>query len=308
LNISGTQFRSHASSTVFTPDSKLPPMLRIRRMRPSDISFATRLTNVEGWGIPTRDFARILWLDKRGSFVASDGNRRVGLATTTHYGQRIAWIGNVVVRERHRKKHIGQQLVEHAVNYLSHSRVKHIALYCFSENVAFYRKLGFVEGPRFVRLRRESQRLHRNLAIEGPPQPPALSSVLAMDREGFGADRRRLINRLLSESFAWYLGYRSRSSASYVLVKIYDDMNEVGPWIALGLDTHELDSLLQRIINKSQQKPIEITCPLTNHQAINIMKRRGFHQINEGRLMFFKRVTRIGQSDAIVAYGFLDKG
>ena len=129
-----------------------------------------------------------------------------------------------------------------------------------------------------------------------------------MDRKAFGADRRRLITALLNEGHAWYLGYETESSASYVLVKDYDDMNEIGPWVSFGLSSRELDSLLQLVISKSGGKPIEITCPLTSSKILKILKRRRFHAINEGRVMFYKRKTRIGRPSAIVAHGFLDKG
>jgi len=277
-------------------------------MRPTDISFAVRLTNLEGWGIPATDFARILRLDGRGSFVATEGRRRVGLATATHYGRRIGWIGNVVVNRRYRGRHIGQRLVMRAVNYLSEARVKHVVLYCFEENVRFYRKLGFIEGPRFVRLRRESEPRLPSLEFEESFRPLAPSSLFAMDRKAFGADRSRLLAALLSEGFAWYLGYRAGSSASYVLVKNYDDMNEIGPWVSLGLNSRQLDLLLRRVIRRSGRKPIEVTCPLTGSSAVRIMRKRGFHSINRGRVMFFKRIVRVGRPRAIVAYGFLDKG
>ena len=276
-------------------------------MRTTDIPFAVRLTNQEGWSIPARDFRRLLSLDGRGSFVASEGRRRVGLATTTRYDRRIAWIGNVVVNREYRGRHIGQRLVEHAINYLSNARIRHIALYCFKENVPFYTKLGFVRGQRFVRLRRASEPL-ANPEVASSAKGLSISSLLALDRRGFGADRGHLITLLLGEGFAWYLGYRVGSSASYVLVKSYDDMNEIGPWISFGLDSRELDSMLHTVISKSGRKPIEVTSPLTNDNGLNIMKKRGFLTINEGRIMFFERSARIGQPRAIIAHGFLDKG
>ena len=277
-------------------------------MRSADISFAVRLTSLEGWGIPARDFRRMLRLDGRGSCVAFDGHRRVGLATTTHYGRRVGWIGNVVVKRQYRQRHIGQQLVDRAVNYLSKARVEHIALYSFKENFQFYRKLGFVQGAGFVRLRRESEASNPITAIETSSRSLTLSSLLAMDRKAFGADRRRLITALLNGGHAWYLGYQTGRLASYAVVKNYDDVNEIGPWVSFGLGSQELDSQLQLVTGKSGRKPIEITCPLTNSRILRIMKSHRFHPINEGCVMFYEYIARIGQPRAIVAHGFLDKG
>ena len=282
-------------------------MLRIREMRVEDIPFAIRLTKPEGWGIPAADFHRILNLDPHGSFLATEGHRRIGLTTSTHYGKKIAWIGNVVVDRKYRGRHVGQKLVEHAVNYLSRGRLQHIALYSFEENYRFYRNLGFVQGAGFVRMRREPERPSRIFTIE-TSKPLMLSSLLAMDKKAFGADRRRLISALLSGSSAWYFGYTTPSTESYVVVKRYRDMNEVGPWVSFGLGSRELDLLLQFIISRSGRKPIEIGCPTSNTRVLRVMKKHHFRVINEGRVLFYKRKARLGQPGTIIAQGFLDKG
>ena len=277
-------------------------------MRRDDISFAVHLTNQEGWDVPRRDFERILRLDPRGSFVATEYGHRVGITTTTCYGRRIAWIGNVIVRKQDRHRHVGQQLVQHAVAYLIEKRVKHIALYCFKHNVPFYTRLGFVRGPRFARLRRESQRPSARAPKSPETSRLTLSRLLSIDRKAFGADRERLFKLLLNASYAWYLGYSAGSSSSFLIVKKYDDMYELGPWVSFGLGRSELNSLLLMSLRTARGKPIEVSCPLPNRRAIEVVRSRGFHLVNDGRLMFYERKVKLGQPEAIVAYGFLDKG
>jgi predicted GNAT family acetyltransferase len=237
-----------------------------------------------------------------------EAGQRVGLATTTSYGQQIAWIGNVVVRKQHRHRHIGQGLVEHAIGYLSEKRVKHIALYSFKENIPFYTRLGFAEGPRFARMRREPRSAPGMIPKWSPTDPLSLPRMLAIDQKAFGADRGRLLRLLLDASRAWYLGCKVGSSSSYILVKGYRDMYEFGPWVSFGLGRTELDSLLLMTLDRAGAKPIEVSCPLINRKAIEIMKRRDFRVINDGRVMFYRRMTKMGQPKAIIAYGFLDKG
>jgi len=283
-------------------------MLRLREMLLADIPFAIRLTGREGWGIPRRDFIRILKLDKHGSFVAVEGRRRVGLTTTMRYGRTIAWIGNVVVEREYRGRRIGQRLVEHAVSYLSRCRVRHIALYSFKENLQFYRDLGFVYGARFARLRREPKPGTTGLTVEAPFNSPTMSSILEMDRKAFGADRRALITILMREGSAWYFGYKRDSRRSYILVKKYYDLDEIGPWISFGLGSTELDALLRLAISRSNRKPIEISCPVANRQAQQILKKHHFRVTNEGRVLFYRRLGTLGDPRALVAHGFLDKG
>jgi ribosomal protein S18 acetylase RimI-like enzyme len=125
-------------------------MLRVRQMHPSDIPFAIRLTDQEKWGITRSALQRLLRLTPRGCFITHDGTSRLGLLTTTTYGRELAWIGNVIVDREHRGKHIGNRMVEHAVSFLRKLGVRHIALYCFSENVRFYENLGFARDKPFL--------------------------------------------------------------------------------------------------------------------------------------------------------------
>jgi GNAT superfamily N-acetyltransferase len=274
----------------------------------TDIPFAVRLAAREGWGIPARDFEGILRLDSQGSFIATNVTRRVGLATTTRYGKQIGWIGNVVVGKQYRHRHIGQQLVERAIQHLSENRVRHIALYSFKDNFQFYKKLGFVQGPAFSRLRLERQPFTDIVTNKSPIKPLALSSMLSMDRKAFGADRSRLLNLLLNSGYGWYLGYAAASSSSYLMVKKYEDMYELGPWVSFGLDPNELDSLLRIALATARGKPVELSCPLSNRNISRFTKNQKFRKTNEGRVMFYERIGEIGQPKAIVAFGFLDKG
>lgn len=276
-------------------------------MRRADIPFAVRLTNLEGWGIPPRDFERILRLDARGSFVATDGPVRVGLATTTSYGREIAWIGNVVVKKRYRGLHIGQSLVEHAISCLKERQVKRVALYSFNDNVQFYRRLRFESGPRFARFRR-ARNLTRQKTFRRTSGPTSLARILRLDRRAFGADRSRLIKLLLDSGKAWYVTPKTQPSLGYLLVKKYDDMNEIGPWVSFRASLPERNELLQLVLDEADGRPIEITCPLSNLNTMKMLKTQDFHPINYGRVMFYKRIVSIGKPDAVIAYGFLDKG
>ncbi|MGA3109920.1 MAG: GNAT family N-acetyltransferase [Candidatus Bathyarchaeia archaeon] len=283
-------------------------MLRIRRMRRGDINFAVRLADQEDWGIPTRDFERILRLDPHGSFVAMENEKRVGLATTTSYGTQIAWIGNVVVEESRRGRHIGQALVEHAIGYLERKRVARIALYCFEEHIEFYRKLGFKVGQGFARFRRRGRPA---LWLSTEPRDRKTmrrSAMLTMDRKAFGANRSRLIVNLLDSGAARYLGYSAGPMRSYILAKDYADMWELGPWVSFGLRRAQMEAMLRVILNTTKSKPIEITCPLTNRRILAMLSRFDFQTMKKGHMMCYKRLSKLGRPKAIVAYGFLDKG
>jgi ribosomal protein S18 acetylase RimI-like enzyme len=283
-------------------------MLQIRTMRSDDIPYALRLTDQEKWGVTRRDLTRILKLDPKGSLVATSGSRRVALITTTRYGRKLAWIGNVIVDRNYRGAHIGQTLVQNAVKYLRKSNVEHVALYCFDENVEFYRRLGFLRDVPFARLRRRPIPFRSASAATVAPQALPLWVVMSVDKKAFGADRSRLIRMVLRTKAAWYLGFSNGPSAnSYLLVKKYKEMYELGPWVCVSPPEAQPSKMLRLVLAKTAGKPIEVSC-LRNHQAFGLFKKYGFRVMSHGYRMYYDRVPRIGRPEANFALGFLDKG
>jgi len=277
-------------------------------MRIDDIPFAIRLSDQEEWGVTRGDLKRILQLDPRGSFTATDGTKRLGLMTTTSYGKKLAWVGNVIVDKRYRGKHVGCILVQHAVHYLRRLGIKHIALYCFDENVKFYRNLGFVLDVPFVRLRRKPRPVHPPVSLFKPQGSLSLKALLSTDKEAFGANRSKLIRMVLRTKSGWYDGFSRGPSTAYFLVKVYRDMYEFGPWICIRPRRNEPREMLRWFLSKTAKKTIEVTCLRANRSALNLLKSHGFQVIHEGYRMYFAKIPRIGDPKANFALGFLDKG
>ena len=277
-------------------------------MRRDDIPFAVQLTNQEEWGIPPRDFRRILRLDPRGSFIATEGTRRIGLATSASYGSEVAWIGNVVVQKQQRGKHIGQSLVSQAVDYLHKKHVKHIALYCFDENVEFYKKLGFLRGSPFGRLRREGGQVSHSTDEINSHESLDFSTILTIDKKAFGADRSRLIRDLLHSKVASVLSIAHGDARAYLLMKEYGDMCELGPWVSFRVSREDLNLMLRESLMRARGKAVEVSTLLRNVRVLGMLNRHGFHIVKTGHSMYFDEIPRIGSPAAILALGFLDKG
>ena len=281
-------------------------MIRISRMRIGDIPFAVRLSAQEGWGTPRSDFLRILRINPHGSFVASEAFSRVGMITTVTFGKNLAWIGNVIVDKKHRGNHIGQRMVMNALDYLERLHVKHIALYCFRDNVGFYRKLGFVEDAGFVRLRRSRQN-------SGPfkkelGKPLTLVRLLSLDRKAFGADRSKFIQSWINERAGMYFGFAERRTSAFLLVKKYPTMFDFGPGVSFGASDDDLRKLLAESVNYVQNKPIEISCLTQNRNMLTLLHEFGFEVTNIGSRMFWGHSARLGFDNANILLGFLDKG
>lgn len=275
-------------------------------MSTRDIQFAVSISSREGWGTPRSDFTRILRVSPGGSFVAYEGNSRVGMITTVNFGKKVAWMGNVIVDKNHRGKRVGRNLVAYAVDYLKSIRVKHIGLYCFRENVDFYEKLGFVKDTQFLRLRRPRKPVESSR--HGPSELPiTLSRLVSLDRRAFGADRSELLRLLITEGYGTCFTGSSRKEA-FLVVKKYGTGCDLGPGVAFHTSREELNGLLEVSIEYAGGKPIEVSCLAQNHDYLQLLREHGFHVINRGYRMFWNEKVRLGSTRASFLLGFQDKG
>ncbi len=284
-------------------------MLEIRRMRDADVAFAAKLTDQESWGVSGTDLRRLMKLNPQGCFIAQDGTERLGLTTTTVYGKRLAWIGNVIVDKKNRGRNIGHTLVEHAVSYLQNARIRHIALYCYREHVKFYEDIGFTRDQPFIRMKRTPRRKKQASFHNESMQSPALPKILSADKEAFGADRSRLIRTILAEKIAWILGSaKPESTGSYIMVKDYGNWCEIGPWIWIDSALDSPGEMMNRALVKISRVPVEASCMLSNLRAVRVFRATGFQTVRNGHRMFFRHKASLGDDNAQFALGFLDKG
>jgi ribosomal protein S18 acetylase RimI-like enzyme len=284
-------------------------MLQFRTMRNSDISFAISLCDREKWGVTRDDFERILRLDPKGSFIAYDDARRLGLVTSTSYGRKLAWIGNVVVDKNSRGREIGHRLVEFAVSYLRKRRVQHVALYCFKESLGFYERLGFVKEAAFVRLKRKGKQAHFRLATFSFDDRPRLAQLLAIDKRAFGADRSKLVRLVIADRVGFWIAMSDGSNIrSCMMVRKYDDVCEFGPWISMKPRTDELREMLRRALNETDGRSVEVSSLRSNREVLELLRDHGFRVLREGYRMFYGERAHVGDDRAQCALGFLDKG
>jgi ribosomal protein S18 acetylase RimI-like enzyme len=278
-------------------------------MRNEDIPFGIRLSDQEKWGITRNDLRRILRLNPRGSFVAYEGARRLGMATTTSYGKKVAWIGNVIVDQRYRGKHIGQRLVEHAIASLKKSEINHIAIYCYNQHVEFYDNLGFIRDGKFLRMRRRGSEVHYPGSPHYLEDKLAFDRLLLIDRQAFGADRSKLIELLRREANIQFMGFsRGTESAAYLIIKTFPKDSEYGPWVGVKANKDELIAMLRAALVKTGSNPIEVSCLRNNTPALDLLRAHGFRTVMEGSRMYYEERPHIGNDRSQYALGFLDKG
>jgi len=280
--------------------------LKIRCMRPSDFDFAARLSNMENWDNSTDDFRRILRIQPRGSFVATEKKRKVGILTTISYG-RLGWIGNVVVSERYRKLGIGSWLVKHAILYLRKKGARTIGLFSYKRNLPFYQRLGFKRDASYLRFVGNG----RALNSEGPRSIDSkdFERILAFDRKGFRHRRdgllRELLRRFKDSSF---VTMRNGGVLGYLVGKNYDTTCEIGPWLCSREETSIAASLLRAVLSTSIGKSVEITVPSGNRQALGLLRNYGFEDQGSVVRMYYGDRTGFPDDRYTFAAESLERG
>jgi len=275
-------------------------------MRPSDFDFAARLSKMENWDNSSDDFRRILRVQPGGSFVATERRRRVGIVTTFLYGK-LGWIGNLVVSKRYRKLGIGSWLVKNAIVYLRKRGARTIGLFSYKGNLPFYQRLGFKKDTSYLRFFGKG----RALTSEGPSSIDRrdFGRILAFDRRCFGHHRDRLLEELLKRfRDSSFVAIRNDAVLGYIVGKNYDTACEIGPWICSREDISIATRLLRAVLNTSTGKPVEITVPKRNRQALRLLRDHNFKDHGSVARMYYGDRTGLPDDRCTFAAESLEKG
>jgi GNAT superfamily N-acetyltransferase len=175
-----------------------PSSFRLRPMRRSDLAAGLRLSRQAGWNQTRADWARLLAWETAGCFVAEVEGTVVGTVTTTVYGERLAWVGMMLVDEAHRRQGVGRRLLGHALDWLGRiAAVQIVSLDATPLGQPLYEQADFVGTLGLWRY----QGAVPAVAVPPGPRPilPAdLPRLAALDADVFGADRRRVVRDLVA--------------------------------------------------------------------------------------------------------------
>ena len=243
----------------------------IRPMRPGELAFAAECTAREGWAGETLEtFKASHDREPEGCLLAEEAGRPLGICVATSYGG-FGFIGELIVRPEARGRGIGPRVLRAAVEYLGTRGAGSIYLDGVVKAVPFYELSGF-------------RRVCLSLRFSGRPldfPPPApqgtgrlrpmrsedLSSVRALDREAFGADRGYFLERLSFEhpEFAW-LAEDEKGIAGYILAHPGRDVVAVGPWVVSERWARPI-GMLEPIRDAAEGLPLRIGVLETNAAA-----------------------------------------
>ena len=259
-------------------------------MRASDFLFATKLANTMDWNMATEDFEFMASLEPEGCFVVFQGSERLGIATSISFGK-VGWFGNLIVKEKARKKGAGSLLVRHAVNYLQSKGVKTIGLYAYPNLIGFYSNLGFERDEDFSVLHTDALCF---LTAETLPKTGMrqIQSVATFDSGCFGGNRKKLLESIILEkgNLSYYVA-ESDVVVGYVAAKVYEKMAELGPLICRGGHVDDAVMLIKAALARLTGLSVYAVLPKKETSLVNMLFSVGFKEDFSLSRMFLGRAV-----------------
>jgi predicted N-acetyltransferase YhbS len=270
----------------------------VRLLRESDIPAALRLKELAQWNQTENDWRRLLRLEPNGCFCATIDGDVVATTTTTTYGHELAWIGMVLVDPKCRQMGIATKLMHVAIEYLSKVEVPTVKLDATAAGRSVYEKIGF----------REELSIERWEGIAGTRavacstmDTAARREALVLDRHAFGAERSKLIEMLIEDSYVEPLVATETDGrlTGYALARRGSAAGYLGPLLATGTDaaTALLDGLLGQVAG--QRVYIDMNTDFEGGRKI--LTERGLVWQRDLVRMSYGKESKAGSSPSIFA-------
>jgi hypothetical protein len=201
-----------------------------------------------------------------------------GTATTISFENKFAWIGMVLVDPEYRSRGIGTKLLERTIDYLDQQKMPTMKLDATPQGKPLYEKLGFVTEYGIERwvlkrpLRAGTGTADPNRAALSTAQ---LESILAKDREVFGADRSSLLLSLREEAPEFGMGFWDEGKLQgYTFGRRGSFADQLGPWMAENSSTAR--RLLDEFLARSSRETLIVDCLTGNPAAPGLLRTAGF--------------------------------
>lgn len=250
--------------------------IQLCQMEPGDVAFGMTLKNLAGWNQLPLDWQRFREFEPEGCFLLRWEGRPAGTVTTIAYEDLFGWVGMVLVHPDMRRRGLGTALLMAGIEYLENRGVAAVKLDATPMGKELYDTIGFVDEYRLERWQGQG---HRG------PQPQGLreltlndlDALAAFDRPIFGADRTRVLRRLLAEpTIRVAAEFEADELIGYVAIRPGQNAMYLGPWIALNGATAE--RLWQWGLSMAGEAPLFVDVLLPCPYALDLVRQSGFEQ------------------------------
>lgn len=269
-------------------------------MTPADIAAGMRLKDAAGWNQTEEDWQRFLQASPEGCFVAESNEQVAGTVTTIIYENRFAWVGMVLVDAQLRGKGIGTALLLKAIEYLDAKKIPCVKLDATPQGKPIYERLGFrveYEIERHVLVRGVDPTGGSSLTSESAKN---IETVLAMDRDVFGADRSALLRSVATAAPELAIATdRNQTVNGYSLGRKGSCADHLGPWVARDADAAR--EVFEGFLLRSRRNVVFVNLVKDNVWAPALLAEKGFQFSRSLTRMYRGENAHPGRPDLLCA-------
>jgi hypothetical protein len=190
----------------------------------------------------------------------------------------------VLVDPSFRRRGIASRLMKAALSYLDGEGVETVKLDATPDGRHVYERLGFESELTIERwLRRvlnaagDAQRERAYDESSSAVEAARLAEILELDRAAFGADRARLVELLVAESFVTCVGRAADGRArGYALARAGASADYVGPLVASDPEAAAL--MLDDVLARLASRPVYVDVNTQFESAARSLAVRGFQK------------------------------
>jgi ribosomal protein S18 acetylase RimI-like enzyme len=271
----------------------------VRLLQEADIPAALRLKELARWNQTESDWRRLLRLEPSGCFCATISGKVVATITTTTYGPKLAWIGMVLVDPEFRRLGIATRLMRLALNRLIEMGVATVKLDATPDGRLVYENLGFKEESLIERW----EGVAGEKAVDcSPLDISAHQEALKLDRDAFGEDRSKLIEKLIEDSYVTPViatAVTDRGLAGYALARRGSLAAYVGPVVTSIADTAAV--LLDGLLSQMSGQRVYVDLNTNFGGGREILETRGLIKQRDLIRMSYGKQNGAGSSPSIFA-------
>jgi GNAT superfamily N-acetyltransferase len=210
--------------------------LPIRRLSGADMAACVELAADRGWP-PERNKLRLLFAVGEAYGIDDPAGGLAAMVVLTRYGRQLAAVGTMVVASRFGRRGLGRRLMSHLLERAGPA-VVYLGANSSSYGRPLYQSMGFRSIDTVTRhAGRFAPQPHA--ALPGSLRSASMSDrepIAALDREVFGADRRRVLTELFGFAERVLVAEDGRGAlAGFAAAWRNEDDLVVGPLVAADL-------------------------------------------------------------------------
>lgn len=175
----------------------------MRKLTASDISSALELSTEAGWNQTADDWRTLIELTPEGCLAIDVDGELAATTTLLCYKQRLAWIGMVLTRIRHRGRGFARRLMTEALRLADQMQIETVKLDATDQGRPLYEKLGFRYEQAVERWWRPGQPGPDGVSVA---DQQASTDWRDLDSRAFCADRAELLANLARRNPPLLLG------------------------------------------------------------------------------------------------------